>query len=244
MLASPPDVLKTSQEYSGKTKILYGTDRKDVYLMKFKDALPVVCEEEQISVRKKGFYCSHMSSAVFEHLQKCGCSTHFLGSLGERYHLVHRLDMLPLVVVIRNIASGRFALRWQMKEGEGLKRPVMEFFYKSDELDNPWLNRYHIRSFSICSEQELVRLEEDAWRIHSALSNFFTERGLRFVDVKLEFGLDGEGNLMLADEISSDTCRLWDQETDQRMDREIYYDNSEDLQEAYREVYRRVAWEE
>ncbi len=231
--------------YDGKTKALYSTPNEDIVLMEFKDVIQRTSDDQEESIRSKGFYNSYISATIFKHLEKYGIRTHFLGLLQERYHLVRSLQILPMQVTIRNVASGGFARRFGIREGEELDRPVMEFFYKSDELGDPWLNRYHLRALEICSgDEEIVRLEEDAWRIHAALGEFFEQRGLVLVDMQFEFGRDEDGLVVLADEISPDTCRLWDEETGERLDRDRFHFNLGDTEEAYREVYRRVAWKE
>ncbi len=244
LVGKPMDEIKGEVIHRGKAKIVYKTIEDGVLLMEFMDDATAFDGEKQGSISSKGMYNSHISAAIMRHLNQCGVRTHFLEQLEDRFQLVRPLDMLPIEVVIRNQAAGSLARRLGFSEGGELERPILEYYFKSDELGDPWLNRYHIRTLDLCSDAEIVRLEEDSWRINAMLRDFFRERQLELIDFKLEYGRGPEQELVLGDEITPDTCRLWDIASGDKLDKDRFRDDMGDVEEAYQEVYRRVVWED
>lgn len=243
LVMRPVDEIKGEVIHEGKAKVVYRTIDEDVLLMEFKDDATAFDGEKHGTIVSKGFLNSHISAAVFRHLGRCGLNTHFLEQMEERYQLVLPLQMYDIEVVIRNRAAGSLCRRLGFEEGTDLRRPILEYYYKSDELRDPWLNRYHIRSMELCTDSELTHIEEDAWRINAMLRDYFGERNLELVDFKLEFGKDANGNLVLGDEVTPDTCRLWDIGTGDKLDKDRFRHDMGGVEDAYQEVYRRIAWE-
>ncbi|WP_333024127.1 phosphoribosylaminoimidazolesuccinocarboxamide synthase, partial [Wolbachia endosymbiont of Pentidionis agamae] len=169
-----------------------------------------------------------------------GVTTHFIKTLNEREQLVQKLEIIPLEVVVRNIAAGSFCTRFNIKEGEKLKTPIVEFFYKNDELADPMVNENHILYFNWLSEKEMEEVKSKASRINNFLLDLFLNVGINLVDLKLEFGKSITDKIVLADEISPDNCRLWDKITSQKFDKDVFRLNLGDLREAYLEVARRL----
>ena len=243
LVSRPVEEIKGELLHKGKAKKLYRTPSDDLLLMEFTDEATAFDGGKKGTIGRKGFYNSHISAAVLRYLGKCGLNTHFVEQMENRYHLVRSLEMLDLEVVIRNVAAGSLVRRLGLEEGIELSRPILEYSYKDDELGDPWLNRYHIRTLGLCTEEEVVRIEEDAWRINAMLRDYFAARKLVLVDFKLEFGRSSDGSLVLGDEITPDTCRLWDMESAEKLDKDRFRYDMGGIEDAYQEVYRRVAWE-
>ncbi|MFO8060941.1 MAG: phosphoribosylaminoimidazolesuccinocarboxamide synthase [Bacillota bacterium] len=239
----PVEQIKGDLVHRGKAKALYRTPSDDLLLMEFTDEATAFDGGKKGTIDRKGFYNAYISAAVFRYLARCGLNTHFAGLMEDRYHLVRSLQMFELEVVIRNVAAGSLVRRLGFEEGMQLSRPILEYSYKDDELGDPWMNRYHIRALSLCSDEEIIAIEEDAWRINAMLRDYFAERKLMLVDFKLEFGRSADGSVVLGDEITPDTCRLWDMETADKLDKDRFRFDMGGIEDAYREVYRRVAWE-
>ena len=172
-------------------------------------------------------------------MEKEGVKTHFVSKLSDREMLVKKVDIIPIEVVMRNVVAGSLSTRMGIPEGEQIKEPVMEFYYKSDELGDPMINRYHIRAFNLATEEEVGIIERESFRINKWLLSFFDRMGIRLVDYKLEFGRSPEG-VLLADEISPDGCRLWDKTTGEKMDKDRFRRDLGMLTEVYEEMKRRV----
>ncbi len=244
LASRPVEQIRGDLVHRGKAKALYRTASEDLLLMEFTDEATAFDGGKKGTIGRKGFYNSHISAAVFRYLARCGLQTHFVAQMEDQHHLVRSLDMFELEVVIRNVAAGSLVRRLGLEEGAELSRPILEYSYKDDELGDPWMNRYHIRALSLCTEEEIIRIEEDAWRINAMLRDYFRDRGLLLVDFKLEFGRSGDGSVVLGDEITPDTCRLWDLETADKLDKDRFRYDMGGIEDAYREVYRRVAWED
>ncbi len=244
LVGKPINEIKGEIIHKGKAKLVYRTTEESVMLMEFMDDATAFDGKKKGSISSKGMYNSHISAAIMRYLNQCGINTHFLEQMEDRFQLVRPLDMLPVEVVIRNLAAGSLARRLGFDEGDSLERPILEFYFKSDELGDPWLNRYHIRALDLCSDDEIVRLEEDSWRINAMLREYFLDRDLELIDFKLEYGRAADGALVLGDEITPDTCRLWDISSRDKLDKDRFRHDMGEVEEAYQEVYRRVAWED
>ncbi|MBE3519063.1 MAG: phosphoribosylaminoimidazolesuccinocarboxamide synthase [Firmicutes bacterium] len=241
--------------YEGKAKIVLATDEPDRYLMVFKDTATAFDGKKKGLIQDKGFYNAQISARLFQVLQSQGIPTHFIKLVDERTMLVRALDIIPVEVVVRNIVAGSLSKRLGRPEGERLPSPVVEFYYKSDDLGDPMICADHAIAFGFATPDECIALRELALEVNSILRPYFLERGLELVDFKLEFGkpkgaeVPGAGaekqyparsRLILGDEISPDTCRLWDVGTGEKLDKDRFRRDLGKVEEAYAEVYRRV----
>lgn len=230
---------KLERIYEGKAKILYSTEDPGKMIQYFKDDASAFNAKKLGTVASKGVVNNAISEVLFQHLEANGVPTHFLERLDEREMLVHRLDMLPIEVIIRNVVAGSMAKRLGLEEGRPLSMPVLEFCYKCDPLDDPMINDYHILALGYASETELEQVKRLTFRINELMTAFFDERDLILVDFKLEFGRRGD-EVVLADEICPDTCRFWQKGSLEKMDKDRFRRDLGGVEEAYREVCRRV----
>jgi phosphoribosylaminoimidazole-succinocarboxamide synthase len=231
--------------YEGKAKVVFPGDPGEV-LMLFKDSATAFNGEKKGTIKGKGYFNAHISTTMFKHLESKGVPTHFISLADEVTMKVKKLRILPIEVVVRNIVAGSLSKRTGKPEGIDLPFPILEMYYKSDELGDPLLNDDHILAFGFATKEELAHLHKEAARINSILMPFFRERGLLLVDFKLEFGRvvhpDGtEGEVVLGDEISPDTCRFWDSTTREKLDKDRFRRDLGGVEEAYAEVLRRVS---
>ncbi len=226
--------------YEGKAKRVYETERPDAYLVEFKDDATAFNGQKRGQIEGKGRYNNRISEILFGILTAAGIRTHFLHSVGEREMLVRRVTIIPLEVVTRNIVAGTLATRVGIAEGTPLKRPVVEFYYKNDDLGDPLVNRSHALALELATMEQMAWLEETALQINDILQREFSKRGVVLVDFKLEFGLLPDGSLLLADEISPDTCRLWDAASMEKLDKDRFRRDLGQVEEAYREILRRL----
>ncbi len=231
---------KGNRLYEGKAKIVYETDRPDAFLVEYKDDATAFNAQKRGTIRGKGPMNRDISAILFGYLEGRGIPTHYIESMGEREMVVRRLKMIPVEVVVRNVAAGSLAKRLGLPEGTPLGRTVMEFYLKNDELGDPMLNEYHIHALDLATPEQVRAMAEQALRINEALGAYLEGRGLRLVDFKLEFGVDAEGRVVLGDEISPDTCRFWDARTNEKLDKDRFRRDLGGVEEAYREVLRRL----
>ena len=225
--------------YEGKAKILYACEDPDLVIQYFKDEATAFDGKKKGIIHEKGVLNNRISSRIFKHLEERGIKTHFVEMLNDREMLVKKLRIIPIEVVVRNIAAGSLAKRMGVEEGASLKDTVLEFYYKSDPLGDPMINEYHVKAFNIARPEELREMEAAALKVNKFLSVFFDERGIILVDFKLEFGVHG-GKLLLGDEITPDGCRLWDKTTMEKMDKDRFRRDLGKIEEAYQEVLRKV----
>lgn len=226
--------------YEGKAKKLYRTDDENVVLVEYKDSATAFNGEKKANISGKGRLNNEITSLLFLKLHEKGIETHFIEQLSATEQLVKKVDIIPLEVVTRNIAAGSLAKRLGMEEGQQLSRPLVEFYYKDDALGDPLVNVDHILELKVASLEELEILKEKALKINEILVEFFGELGIRLIDFKLEFGKDHTGKIMLADEISPDTCRLWDEKTNEKLDKDVFRRDLGNLTEAYENILARL----
>ncbi len=226
--------------YEGKAKRVYETERSDAYLVEFKDDATAFNGQKRGQIEGKGRYNNRISEILFGFVEEAGIATHFLRSLSDREMLVRRVTIIPLEVVTRNIAAGTLATRVGIAEGTPLKRPVVEFYYKNDDLGDPLINRSHALALELATMEQMSWLEDTALKINGILQREFSKRNVILVDFKLEFGSLADGSLLLADEISPDTCRLWDAASMQKLDKDRFRRDLGQVEEAYREILRRL----
>ena len=225
--------------YEGKAKIVYATNRPGVVVQYFKDDATAFNALKRGTILGKGVVNNRMSAAMFERLGRAGVPTHHLGTLSDREMLCRKLDIIKIETIVRNIVAGSLAKRTGLEEGTPIKQPVVELYYKSDPLGDPMLNDDHVRMLGLATPVELAWLKRTALRINGVLRPFMRRRGLLLVDFKLEFGRSGR-KLYLGDEISPDTCRLWDQKTREKLDKDRFRRDLGGVEEAYQEVFRRL----
>lgn len=230
---------KLKQIYEGKAKKMYETDDKDLYIQEFKDDATAFDATKRGTIIGKGVVNNKISAKLFELLEKKGVKTHFVKFLSEREMLVKRLEIVPVEVTIRNVVAGGMAKMLGIEEGIKLKEPVLEYHYKNDALHDPLFNEYHIRALGIATDTELKKIRDYSFKINEELKKFFATKDLELVDFKLEFGRH-KGEIILGDEISPDTCRLWDMKTQKKMDKDRFRRDLGDVEETYQEVLRRV----
>jgi phosphoribosylaminoimidazole-succinocarboxamide synthase len=229
--------------YEGKAKILYEGPEPGTLVQHFKDDATAFNNKKRDRIEGKGVLNNRISEFVFERLNEIGVPTHFIKRLNMREQLIREVEIIPLEVVIRNVAAGSLANRLGLDEGTMLPRSIVEFYYKSDELGDPMVSEEHITAFGWATPQELDDVMALALRINDFLSGLFLGVGIRLVDFKIEFGRQWEGDQMrvvLADEISPDCCRLWDIETQNKLDKDRFRRDMGGLVEAYQEVARRL----
>ena len=229
--------------YEGKAKRVFATDDEGVLLHRYKDDATAFNAKKRGSWEGKGKTNATMSAALFEYLETQGVPTHFVEQVDDESITTKKLEMLPVEVIVRNIAAGSLARLLGFEEGRKLKAPIVELCYKDDDLDDPMLNWYHFRELGVADE-DLAFCEELGLRVNEILVPFFDEKGVILVDFKIEVGRDENGNLMLADEISPDTCRFWDKETGEKLDKDRFRRDMGGVEEAYEEMLRRVTDEQ
>jgi phosphoribosylaminoimidazole-succinocarboxamide synthase len=225
--------------YEGKAKRVFATDDEGVLLHRYKDDATAFNAKKRGSWEGKGKTNATMSAALFEYLETQGVPTHFVEQIDDESITTKKLEMLPVEIIVRNIAAGSLARLLGFEEGRKLKAPIVELCYKDDDLDDPMLNWYHFRELGVADE-DLAFCEELGLRVNEILVPFFDEKGVVLVDFKIEVGRDENGNLMLADEISPDTCRFWDKETGEKLDKDRFRRDMGGVEEAYAEMLRRV----
>ena len=228
--------------YEGKAKILYATEDPAQVIQYFKDDATAFNAQKRGTIIDKGICNNRISSALFVHLERCGVRTHFIKQLDDRSMLVKRLEIVPLEVTIRNITAGGMAKLLGIEEGIVLKPPVFEWHYKSDALGDPLINDDHILAMGWATAQELAHIRAESFKVNDALKTFFNQRQLDLVDFKLEFGRF-QGAILLGDEISPDTMRLWEHGTRKKLDKDRFRRDLGSVEEAYQEVLRRVLGE-
>lgn len=225
--------------YEGKAKVLYSTDNPDLLVQYFKDEATAFDGKKKGIIQEKGVLNNKISSRIFKYLAAKGIKTHFVDMPSDREMIVKKLRIIPIEVVVRNIAAGSLSKRMGVEEGTALKNTIIEFYYKSDPLGDPMINEYHIKAFGLAEKAELREMEEAALKVNRYLSEFFDERGIILVDFKLEFGVH-KGEVLLGDEITPDGCRLWDKETKEKMDKDRFRRDLGKVEEAYQEVLKKV----
>lgn len=230
---------KLEMLYEGKAKKVYKTDNEDLFIVEYKDDATAFNGLKKGSISGKGVINNKMTNIMFKYLGDNGVKTHLVEELSDRATLVKKVSIVPLEVIIRNIAARSFSKKFGVEEGTELKQPILEFSYKNDELGDPMINNDQILAIGIADEQDLKTISEMAKKINELLKKFFIERDIILVDFKIEFGKCKEG-IILADEISPDTCRLWDAKTKEKLDKDRFRRDLGGVEEAYEEVWRRI----
>ncbi|RSD22526.1 phosphoribosylaminoimidazolesuccinocarboxamide synthase [Mesobacillus subterraneus] len=226
--------------YEGKAKRIYATDDEKVVRVEYKDSATAYNGEKKAEIVGKGRLNNEITSLLFLKLKESGIQSHFIEKISGNEQLVKRVDIIPLEVVVRNFAAGSFSKRLGVEEGKKLSRSIVEFYLKDDSLGDPLITDDHVDVLKLATADEVAELKEAALKINEVLGGFFEEIGVRLIDFKLEFGKDADGKILLADEISPDTCRLWDMETQQKLDKDVFRRDLGNLTDAYETILTRL----
>ena len=232
---------KLEKIYEGKAKQLYKTSDENLLIQYFKDDATAFNGEKKAIISKKGVLNNVISEYIMLEMAKAGVPTHFEKRLNEREQLIRKVTIIPLEVIIRNVAAGSMAKRLGIKEGTELLAPIFEICYKDDSLGDPLINDDHaINVLKIIDEKQLAEIKKHAFKVNEILSQIFKKIGIKLVDFKIEFGFDAQQKITLADEISPDSCRLWDEKTSQKLDKDVFRRDLGDLVEVYSDVASRL----
>lgn len=231
---------KTNLLYEGKAKKVYETNDENLLIVSYKDDATAFNGLKKGTISGKGIINNQMSNLLMQMLEKSGVPTHFVEELSERETVVKKVSIVPLEVIVRNIAAGSFSKRYGVDEGVVFQKPTVEFSYKNDELGDPLINDYHAIALGIATDEEIETIKKYAFEVNEKLKAFWSECVVTLVDFKLEFGKTSEGTIVLADEISPDTCRLWDSETNEKLDKDRFRRDMGGVEDAYTEVMKRA----
>lgn len=231
---------KGKQLYEGKAKRVYETDDPELLIVDYKDDATAFNGLKKGTIVGKGVINNRMSNLLMQRLEKAGIPTHFVKELSERETLVKKVSIVPLEVIIRNIAAGSFSKRYGVDEGVVFASPTIEFSYKNDDLGDPLINEYHAYALKLATPEEVDTIKKYSFEINEELKAFWKECGVTLVDFKLEFGRLKDGSIVLADEISPDTCRLWDSKTGEKLDKDRFRRDLGGVEDAYAEVMKRL----
>ena len=234
------NVKKLNQIYEGKAKKVFATDNPDFYIVEYKDDATAFNGLTHGTIAGKGVINNKMSNMMFMLLEKNGVRTHFVEQINDRETIVKAVKIVPLEIIIRNVAAGSFSKRYGVEEGTELKAPTLEFSLKNDALNDPLINNSHIIALGVATEKELSDIQAMAFKVNEVLKGFFASIGVKLIDFKIEAGRLPNGDIILADEISPDTCRFWDAETNEKLDKDRFRRDLGGVEEAYQEIFRRI----
>ena len=231
---------KCEQLYEGKAKKVFATEDKDYVIVSYKDDATAFDGLKKGVIEGKGAVNNRMSNYLMQYLSQNGVPTHFVEELSERETVVRRVEIVPLEVIVRNISAGSFSKRYGVEEGIVFDSPTVEFSYKNDDLHDPLINSYQALALKLATKEEIDSIIAMALKVNSLLKDYFLKIGVKLVDFKLEFGRTSDGAVILADEISPDTCRFWDAETNMKLDKDRFRRDMGGVEDAYREMMNRV----
>lgn len=231
---------KKEQLYEGKAKKVFATDDANLVIVDYKDDATAFNGEKKGTIAGKGAINNVMSNQLFQLLEKQGVPTHYVEQLSERETVVKKVQIVPLEVIIRNISAGSFAKRYGVSEGIVFEQPTVEFSYKDDDLGDPLINDYHALALKLATPAEIEQIKTMAFKVNEVMKAYFDTLNVTLVDFKLEFGKTSDGKIVLADEISPDTCRLWDKTTGEKLDKDRFRRDMGGVEDAYNEIMRRV----
>lgn len=231
---------KTTQLYEGKAKKVFATNDPDLVIVSYKDDATALDGLKKGTITGKGVINNKMSNYLCRLLEKHGVPTHFVEELNDRETVVKKVSIVPLEVIIRNISAGSFAKRYGVKEGIVFSEPTIEFSYKNDDLHDPLINSYHALALGLATKKEIEEIKAMAFKVNDILKEYFLSLNVKLVDFKLEFGRLKDGTIVLADEISPDTCRFWDADTNEKLDKDRFRRDMGGVEDAYNEMMKRV----
>ena len=231
---------KGVQLYEGKAKKVFATENPEYVIVSYKDDATAFNGLKKGTIAGKGVINNRMTNLLMQMLEKAGVKTHFVQELSERETLVRKVSIVPLEVIIRNVSAGSFAKRYGVQEGVPFESPTIEFSYKNDELGDPLLNEYPALALKLATREEIDQIKQMAFKVNDLLRAFFDRCGVALIDFKLEFGRLSDGTIVLADEISPDTCRFWDKNTHEKLDKDRFRRDLGNVEDAYQEMMKRV----
>lgn len=230
---------KLEMLYEGKAKKVFKTDDENKLIVDYKDDATAFNGLKKGQIVGKGVINNKMTNIILQYLEKNGIETHYVEEISDRETIVKKVSIVPLEVIVRNVAAGSFSKRFGVEEGRALNNPILEFSYKNDALGDPMINTLQALAIGIATKEEIDSISEQALKINELLKKYFIEKGIKLIDFKIEFGRY-DGRIILADEISPDTCRLWDVKTNEKLDKDRFRRDLGNVEEAYQEVWRRI----
>ena len=233
---------KLEMLYEGKAKKVYKTDDPDCYIVDYKDDATAFNGEKKGTIEQKGIVNNRVSNHLFKLLESKGVETHFVKEISDRETIVKKVSIVPLEVIVRNIAAGSLSKRLGLPEGTKLAKTVLEYSYKDDALGDPMINDYHVFAMELATKEELETIANTAFKINEILTDYLKDLGIELIDFKLEFGRY-QGRIILADEISPDTCRFWDTKTGEKLDKDRFRRDMGGVEDAYHEIMKRLMGE-
>ncbi len=237
------NIVRTEQLYEGKAKKVYATNNDNYVIVDYKDDATAFNGEKKGTIHNKGIINNRVTNHLMKMLEKNGIPTHLVEEISDRETIVKRVSIVPLEVIVRNIAAGSLAKRLGLDEGVKLGKTVLEYCYKDDALGDPMVNEYHIMAMNWCTKEELDLIAEYALKINTLLTDYLKDLNIELIDFKLEFGKTADGTIVLADEISPDTCRFWDSVTHEKLDKDRFRRNLGGEEDAYKEIMKRLLGE-
>ena len=231
---------KGVQLYEGKAKKVFATENPEYVIVSYKDDATEFNGLKKGTITGKGVINNRMTNLLMQMLEKAGVKTHFVEELSDRETLVRKVSIVPLEVIVRNVSAGSFSKRYGVEEGIRFENPTIEFSYKNDELGDPLLNEYHALALKLATREEIDQIKAMAFKVNELLREFFDKCGVELIDFKLEFGRLSDGTIVLADEISPDTCRFWDKNTHEKLDKDRFRRDLGNVEDAYQEMMKRV----
>ena len=237
------NIEKKEQLYEGKAKKVYATNDPDLVIVDYKDDATAFNGEKKGTIAGKGVINNKMTNFMFKILEKEGVPTHLVEEISDRETIVKKVSIVPLEVIIRNVAAGSFSKRMGVEEGKQLLCPILEYSYKNDDLGDPFINDYYALALGIATKEELETIAKYAFKVNEFMVKFFKGLNIDLIDFKIEFGKTSDGTIILADEISPDTCRFWDSTTHEKLDKDRFRRDMGGVEEAYQEIMKRLMGE-
>lgn len=234
---------KKEQLYEGKAKKVYATDDPNLVIVSYKDDATAFNGLKKGTIAGKGVVNNRMTNYMFKMLEKAGVPTHYVEELNDRETVVKKVSIVPLEVIVRNVAAGSFSKRMGVEEGASLKCPILEFSYKNDDLGDPFINDYYALALGLATEEEIGLITKYTFMINDFMKDFFKKLNIDLIDFKIEFGKTSDGTIILADEISPDTCRFWDSTTHEKLDKDRFRRDMGGVEDAYAEIMKRLMGE-
>ncbi len=237
------NVVKAEQLYEGKAKKVYATNDPDLVIVDYKDDATAFNGEKKGTIVGKGAINNRMTNFMFKMLEKEGVPTHLVEEISDRETIVKKVSIVPLEVIVRNVAAGSFSKKLGIEEGTKLLQPTLEFSYKNDDLGDPFINDYYALALGLATQEEIDTISKYAFMVNDFMVKFFKELNIDLIDFKIEFGRTSDGTIILADEISPDTCRFWDSTTHEKLDKDRFRRDMGNVEEAYQEIMKRLMGE-
>ena len=237
------NIVKQEQLYEGKAKKVYATNDPELVIVDYKDDATAFNGEKKGTISGKGVVNNRMTNFMFKMLEKEGVPTHLVEEISDRETIVKKVSIVPLEVIVRNVAAGSFSKRMGVEEGKALLCPILEFSYKNDDLGDPFINDYYALALGLATKEELDTISKYAFKVNEFMLNFFKGLNIDLIDFKIEFGKTSDGTIILADEISPDTCRFWDSTTHEKLDKDRFRRDMGGVEEAYQEIMKRLMGE-